>query len=344
MDKSGSPKRHEDTDISDAESSISGKSGKSGASSLLSRRSPTRSGLSITSGRNTEDLKTYKDLLLQRGYHITGVLGRGQNSGFVVHSATKDGETFAVKVSTECDEEGTNGATLRREHQILSRLSHENIVKVSAMWNGEVGDGVPGAAMVLEYCKGSTLSRHLPFSSHREVVSHLAWRRSCLQQLAIAVAYLRSMSLEHRDLHARNVMVEFPSRLEASPSESPVVVKVVDFGCSAPTDCNKVMEEDVNVNILPVGSTKPCDVFALGLLGVALLAGKEICSWGVVPPEGSELRLPPCGLKEFRLAKPFEDYLRTLLDLDSERRLKAQDAVDKLPEDTRWLIPKKVSL
>lgn len=139
-------------------------------------------------------------------------------------------------------------------------------------------------------------------------------------------------------------MVEFPSRLEASPSESPVVVKVVDFGCSAPTDCNKVMEEDVNVNILPVGSTKPCDVFALGLLGVALLAGKEICSWGVVPPEGSELRLPPCGLKEFRLAKPFEDYLRTLLDLDSERRLKAQDAVDKLPEDTRWLIPKKVSL
>eukprot|EP00435_Cladocopium_sp_Y103_P005005 s1446_g1.t1 len=90
--------------------------------------------------------------------------------------------------------------------------------------------------------------------------------------------------------------------------------------------------EDVNVNILPVGSTKPCDVFALGLLGVALAAGKEICSWGVVPPEG----------KEFRLAKPFEDYLRTLLDLDSERRLKAQEAVDKLPEDTRWLIAKKV--
>ena len=36
---------------------------------------------------------------------VSGVLGRGQNSGFVVHSATKDGETFAVKVSTECDEE-----------------------------------------------------------------------------------------------------------------------------------------------------------------------------------------------------------------------------------------------
>jgi hypothetical protein len=33
--------------------------------------------------------------------------------------------------------------------------------------------------------------------------------------------------------------------LEASPSESPVVVKVVDFGCSAPTDCNKVMEDSV---------------------------------------------------------------------------------------------------
>mmetsp|Transcript_423 Transcript_423/g.683 ORF Transcript_423/g.683 Transcript_423/m.683 type:complete len:105 (-) Transcript_423:58-372(-) len=104
------------------------------------------------------------------------------------------------------------------------------------------------------------------------------------------------------------------------------------------------MEDDVNVNILPVGSTKPCDVFALGLLGVALVTGKEICGWGVVPQEESELRLPPCGLKEFRLAKPFEDYLRALLDLDSERRLKAQDAVDKLPEDTRWLILKKVSL
>ena len=34
-----------------------------------------------------------------------GVLGRGQNSGFLVHSATKNGDTFAVKVSTEADEE-----------------------------------------------------------------------------------------------------------------------------------------------------------------------------------------------------------------------------------------------
>ena len=33
--------------------------------------------------------------------------------------------------------------------------------------------------------------------------------------------------------------------LEVSPSECPVVVKVVDFGCSAPTDCDKVMEDSV---------------------------------------------------------------------------------------------------
>ena len=36
---------------------------------------------------------------------------------------------------------------------------------------------------------------------------------------------------------------------------------------------------DINVNILPVGATRPCDIFALGLLGASLVAGKEVSSW-----------------------------------------------------------------
>ena len=36
---------------------------------------------------------------------LAGIIGRGQNSGFLVHSAVKNGEKFAVKVSTENEEE-----------------------------------------------------------------------------------------------------------------------------------------------------------------------------------------------------------------------------------------------
>ena len=38
---------------------------------------------------------------------LAGIIGRGQNSGFLVHSAVKNGEKFAVKVSTENEEEGS---------------------------------------------------------------------------------------------------------------------------------------------------------------------------------------------------------------------------------------------
>ena len=38
------------------------------------------------------------------------------------------------------------------------------------------------------------------------------------------------------------------------------------------------------MNILPVGSTLPCDIFALGLLGCSLISGKEISSWGAARP------------------------------------------------------------
>jgi len=355
----GSPKnRHEDHDVSDAESS-SGASVKSGASSLLSRRSQGRSGLSITSKGAAEDLKTYRDLLLSKGYSITGIIGRGQNSGFVVHSAVKNGEKFAVKVSTENEEEGTNGDALRREYAVLSRLSHENIVKAYNIWRGHVDEGIKGSAMVLEFCPGSTLNRSLPYTSPSATVGNMAWRRSCLKQIATAVAHLHSLGLAHRDLHSKNVVINFSSadggsegyptdeRTKSEPSASSVVtVKVVDFGCAGPLSSERSVEEDVNVNILPVGSTQPCDVFALGLLGVSLFAGKEMSSWSVVPADGgqSTLRLPPCGLKGYRLTKIFEEYLLGLLNVEFANRFKAQDAVDKIPEETQWVMTKKLSL
>ena len=39
----------------------------------------------------------------------------------------KKGEKVAVKVSTESEQEGTNGDALRREFAILSKLKHERI-------------------------------------------------------------------------------------------------------------------------------------------------------------------------------------------------------------------------
>jgi len=323
--------RHED---SDTESERSYKS----ASSLLSRRSANRSSLSICSdkGEGKGEAKSYRDLLYNKGYHITGILGRGQNSGFVVHSAMKDGQKFAVKVSTENAQEGTNGEVLRREFAVLSKLKHENIVQAFSMWQGDADDGTRGAAMVLELCKGSTLNRVLPWS--QVSFFDMECRRKTLLQIANAVSYLHELGLSHCDLHSKNVVVDAACEDGLYRSDS-VLTKVIDFGCARTLKEEMSVEADINVNILPVGSTQPCDIFALGLIGCSLIAGKEISSWSVVPNSGngSSICLPKCALADWELSKEGKEYLHALL-AESSTRFSASEAFRWLPEGGLWLV------
>ncbi|CAK9094183.1 Probable serine/threonine-protein kinase kinY (DdKinY) [Durusdinium trenchii] len=249
----------------------------------------------------------------------------------------KNGEKFAVKVSTESEQdEGTNGGALRREYATLSSLKHPNIVRALQIWQGHVDEGMKGSAMILEFCGGIRLSRRLPWS---DATFQLAARRKCLWQIADAVAYLHSLLVAHRDLHCKNVLVNEVGK--------DIEVKVLDFGCARPLNSDGGVEEDVNVNILPVGSTQPCDIFAMGLIGCSIISGKEISSWGVVPPDGeSSITLPACGAKDFRLTGLMSEYLLGMLEVNGERRFKAPEALSRLPEESQWLMtqPKKLSL
>eukprot|EP00913_Durusdinium_trenchii_P028963 g27157.t1 len=286
------------------------------------------------------DTKTYRDLLLSKGYHITGILGRGQNSDFVVHSAMKNGEKFAVKVSTESEQDGTNGGALRREYATLSSLKHPNIVRALQIWQGHVDEGMKGSAMILEFCGGIRLSRRLPWS---DATFQLAARRKCLWQIdawcresyrnhdADAVAYLHSLLVAHRDLHCKNVLVNEVGK--------DIEVKVLDFGCARPLNSDGGVEDGVG--------RPPCDIFAMGLIGCSIISGKEISSWGVVPPDGeSSITLPACGAKDFRLTGLMSEYLLGMLEVNGERRFKAPEALSRLPEESQWLMtqPKKLSL
>ncbi|CAE7260557.1 unnamed protein product [Symbiodinium sp. CCMP2592] len=344
-------KKFDDGSGSDSESS-SGASAKSG-SSLLSRRSQSsmyKSGLSISAKDKVGDTRSYRELLESKGYKIRGVIGRGQNSGFLVHSAIREDQEYAVKVSIETGQEGTNGDAIRKEFQFLKGLQHERIVKAYAL-EDELDEGVKGVAMILELCHGSTLNRWLPWHDKSTTALDVACRRQCLTQIASAIAYLHSVGIAHRDLHSKNVVMHV-SQINGRYESESVQVKVIDLGCARAIDSEEAMEADINVNILPVGATRPCDIFALGLLGASLVAGKEVSSWTVVPTgspseeSARKLRLPPSGRKDTDMTPTLKEFLLVLLETDHSRRLAASEVVYRMPKESEWLeiTTKKISL
>ncbi|CAE7585459.1 zyg-1 [Symbiodinium pilosum] len=344
-------RKFDDGSGSDSESS-SGASARSG-SSLLSRRSNSsmyKSGLSIANDK-MGDSRSYRELLESKGYKITGVIGRGQNSGFLVHAAVRENQKYAVKVSIETGQEGTNGDAIRKEYQVLRRLEHDRIVKAYGL-EDELDEGIKGVAMILEMCHGSTLNKWLPWHDRDRdrMVLDVACRRQCLTQIASAIAYLHSVGIAHRDLHSKNVVVHASQSSSGFDSQS-VQVKVIDLGCARDLDSDEAMEADINVNILPVGATRPCDVFALGLLGASLIAGKEVSSWTVVPTgaqddSSKKLRLPPSGRKDTEMKASFKEFLLALLETDHTHRLTASEAMCRIPKESEWLeiVSKKISL
>jgi serine/threonine protein kinase/TolB-like protein len=204
-------------------------------------------------------------------YEVTRLIGRGGTSVVWAarHRRLAEREV-AIKVLLL--HASVDATRLRREAEILSRLSHPHIVQILDF------DELPGGTpyMVLELLHGETLRG--PLSRGRlRLDSSLA----IATQIGSALSAAHQVGVVHRDIKPNNIFLCPPPELSSTRD----YVKVLDFGISVLQDSNTL------TTLSTIGGTPQymapeqlrgdtagvdarADIFALGAVLYEMLAGR----------------------------------------------------------------------
>ena len=212
------------------------------------------------------------DLRLNAGdqlgdYVYEKAVGKG-GMAWVLLARTREGEPIALKV-LRSSRLGTGLVRFKREFRALSRLRHDNIVRVD-----DYGDVQGHPYFTMEYVDGRDLHQEIRSWKRISIAERWARAEDALADLARALAYIHRRGLVHRDLKPSNVLLDARGRC-----------KLTDFGIVKELD----PESDAIVSRTLVGtwayaspeqiSGAPIDhrsdLYSLGVILYAMLTGRR---------------------------------------------------------------------
>ena len=208
-------------------------------------------------------------------FEIEGLVGRGGTA--VVYRARDRAldRLVAIKVIRgRYVDDDEQVARLEREARLVARLDHPGIVALHAVRRLSHG----ALALVMQYVPGRTLRQEL----QRHGALPVARARRVLVDVGRALAAAHAHGVVHRDVKPENVHL----------LGSPLRALLADFGAAAPLDG----DHRLTIPGMAIGTpgymapelvdgappTVAADVYALGLVGWEMLAGRE-------PWEGASL-------------------------------------------------------
>ena len=262
----------------------------------------------------------------------------------------KTGRLVAVKqlLSEQVNEQ--NMERFYGEILLHSKLHHPHLVAMlGASWEP------PNFCLVLEYCSGGDLESLLKRESKPEDLTWFRNKISFAKEIAQGLAYLHAQSVLHRDIKPPNVLVDDGMRMKLS-----------DFGESRNflPDENNMTTVGTNFYIAPEvfrGDTnynEKCDVFGYGILLIAMcckegdlrnffvkeLGRKVRINANYVSIEQAKGWVPKLeGGVDFDLsddeefATGFTKLIKTMIDLDPEKRPAMSLVVQALHNLERWI-------
>ena len=196
-------------------------------------------------------------------YDIISELGEG-GMGKVYRARRRDGtfkNTVAVKVLMPRLANEVNISRFQREGQTLAALGHPNIPTL--LDSGVTSDGIH--FLVMELVEGDQLDRYC-----QRTAADLHRRLELFYNLCLAVDYVHSQGMVHRDLKPSSVLVDDSG-----------LPKLLDFGISQPA--GEVVERSGGLTLSHASPEQfhglaichRSDIYSLGVILYQLIAGRR---------------------------------------------------------------------
>lgn len=276
---------------------------------------------------NTDDMATLKlsksnfisskTIPISKEYTLGKTLGSGAfgTVRLAVHKATK--QTRAVKVLKKSNQDIN---LLMREVEILSKLSHPNIMQIF-----EVFQDQSSFYIVSEYCKGGELFDIL---SQKGSLSEKD-TANIMKQVLSAISYSHKNNIVHRDLKPENILLDDNSK--------DLFIKIIDWGCAVSFSTDKKMHEAdgtayyIAPEVLREEYDEKCDVWSCGVIMYILLSG-ELPFFGeteeIITKNILEGKYTFASDKFESVSKEAKDLISKCLEYNKHKRINVKEALD----------------
>mmetsp|Transcript_20075 Transcript_20075/g.39233 ORF Transcript_20075/g.39233 Transcript_20075/m.39233 type:complete len:594 (-) Transcript_20075:117-1898(-) len=308
--------------------------GKAGQQSISTDTAPFqrfKTNAVVVTGRYHKPPKKLED-----DYRVSSeVLGDGMNgSVFKATSLHNDG-TYAVKGFQLVGLSSDKRQRLQNEAEIFLAMDHPHVARLVAVY-----DNSNTMQLVMECMEGGELFDRLVAAKVYSVAdaAHAVW------QMLLAINYIHSHGVVHRDLKLENFLYELKTNDH---------LKLIDFGFSKVWERNTKMAATcgtlsyMSPEVVTGAYTSQSDLWSLGVITFILLLGYMPFSG----PELKQLELIKKGRYRIK-AEPWErlpataqDFIQNLLALDYTKRMTAAQALkhtfiaDRCQRGRRYVTP-----
>ena len=235
-------------------------------SRAIGRAQPAHGAVVSGSTDFERQIRTALESALGKQYEVLRLLGRGgMGAVYLARDVALDVRVAIKTLRPELTSSDESRQRFRREARIAARLRHPNIVRLhhylesDDLW-----------CFVMDYVPGGTLSKRLSLEG-RVLCDET---RTILAQLADALDYAHAHGVVHRDIKPGNIIFD----AERKPM-------LADFGIAQVGDANTITPPNESRGTPAYMSPEQLkaegdvdgrsDIYSLGLVGYAMLVGKE---------------------------------------------------------------------
>jgi len=174
-----------------------------------------------------------------------------------VHKATR--QTRACKILKKANQDIK---ALQEEVEILSKLSHPNIMQIYEVYNDKTNFYI-----VSEFCQGGELFDAISKKGNFSEIE----AAKIMKQVLSAVCYSHQNNIVHRDLKPENILLD--------DKGNDLTIKIIDWGCAKSFKKNEKMTNRdgtpyyIAPEVLEGNYDEKCDVWSCGVILYIMLCG-----------------------------------------------------------------------